>query len=573
MSGFVPVDPPRLAVASDGTLAAVHEASRITIVELPGGDAFAEVGMDPEAAESELGWVGSPPRLVVLSRFASHSTLYLLDPHGPRTIAEIRLEAAMRLYATVGAHALAVGGGTTAILTATDTHLTPHQFPARSVPTAAGAAGTNFVVALAAAIEEWDPQSRLPKRRLRLSHPAAITALGGSDRVLWLTTQQDPTRIDAIPLVNRGQPKLHELPEPIARISGHPRSDYVACIGAETGQLYVIDLDGRVRRRTIACEGLDRVDAAAIVVGRVTGLLVAQAGKPIALVPLDDAEPRDKPATLPPVSGLGETQPISTLSDPPPKGGAGRSTLGEHAAAEPPTQVTLASHAPEPSPLVTPASLAPEPPPHVRPALTWRDDLVAWARAVTTGTTRPAPSAPAVTTLATRLELAELADALALLYGLHLGGGSVAPVDLARVCGWPEALGRGRLVAVASFADSRVRLAPAVCRALDELPPRSGTLVGEPGAVALLGPCVVVAPEGAMLAPLAARCLAGAGGAILAGRPESEPAELASEARVYGAAPMMRVTDLAWYGAEPVVLVVASDEAAEQLGVPRLTTT
>src|SRR5450432_4011626 len=168
MSGFVPVDPPSLAIASDGTLAAVQEASRITIVELPGGGAFAEVAMDSEAAESEVGLVGSPPRLVVLSRFATHSTLYLLDPHGPRTIAEIRLESVLRLYATVGPHALAVGGGTCAILTASDNGLTPHQFPARAVPIAAGAAGTQFVVALAAAVEEWDPQSRLPKRRLRL---------------------------------------------------------------------------------------------------------------------------------------------------------------------------------------------------------------------------------------------------------------------------------------------------------------------------------------------------------------------------------------------------------------------
>jgi hypothetical protein len=31
-----------------------------------------------------------------------------------------------------------------------------------------------------------------------------ITAVGGSDRVVWMTTQQDPTRLDVFALVNRG---------------------------------------------------------------------------------------------------------------------------------------------------------------------------------------------------------------------------------------------------------------------------------------------------------------------------------------------------------------------------------
>ncbi len=550
MSGFVPVDPPRLAIASDGTLAAVHEASRITIVELPGGGAFAEVAMDSEAAESEVGWVGSPPRLVVLSRFATHSTLYLLDPHGPRTIAELRLESALRLYATVGAHALAVGGGTSAILTASDSGLVPHQFPARALPIAAGAAGTQFVVALAAAVEEWDPQSRLPKRRLRLPRPVAITAIGGSDRVLWLTTQQDRTRIDAIPLVNRGQPKMHELPEPIARIAGHPRSDYVACIGADSGELYLIDLDGRARPRTIACEGFDRVDAVAMVVGRVTALLVARAGKPIAVVPLDGRE-TEAVRTDRDVAHSA-TQPLSTLGD---VHGATQplSTLGEHDAPEPPTLVSQ-----------IPSDIAL--PPQTR--ATWRDELVAWSRSIASGSMRTAPAAPPITALATRLELGELADALALLYGMHLGGArGAAPVEVARVAGWPEALGRGRLTTVASFADSRIVLAPAICRALDERPPRTGTVVGEPGAIALLGPCVVVAPDDAVLADIAAKCTAAVGGAILAAVLGADAAELRLEARVHGAVPMSRELTPA---DDPVIVVVASDEVADRLAIPRL---
>jgi hypothetical protein len=285
--GFTPVESPRVAVAADGTLAAITESSRITILEIPGGAAFAEIGVDPEAAANEVAWVGSPPRLLVLSRYAAHSTAHLLDPYGPRTLAEIRLESPMRLYTTVGPAALVIGALGAAVLVASETHLTPYQFPTRTVPLAAGAAGSQFVVALPGSIEEWDPQSRIPKRRLRLPRAAAITAVGGSDRVVWMTTQQEPARIDVIPLVNRGQPKAHDLPEPIASITGHPRSDLVACIGAETGRLYVVDLDGRVRLRALGPEGTVRFESVGLVVGRMLGVLAAQAGHPVALVPLD----------------------------------------------------------------------------------------------------------------------------------------------------------------------------------------------------------------------------------------------------------------------------------------------
>jgi hypothetical protein len=290
---FVPSDRPAVAVAADGTLAAIQEPTRITVVEIPSGSQFAELGTDPNAVASEVAWVGTPPRLLVLSRFEAHSTVHLVDPFGPRSIAEIRLESPMRLYAAAGSFALAIGSAGTAMLAATDRSLTPYQFPARAVPTCAGAAGTQFVVALPGVIEEWDPQSRMPKRRLKLPRPATVTAVGGSDRVVWMTTQQEPSRIDVIPLVNRGQPKAHDLPEPIARVASHPRSDLVACIGATSGRVYIVDLDGRSGLRVIGPQGIDRAEAVGLVLGRVAGVLVAQAQHAIAVVPLDQGEHGD----------------------------------------------------------------------------------------------------------------------------------------------------------------------------------------------------------------------------------------------------------------------------------------
>ena len=607
---------PRIAIASDGTLAAIHEPTRITVVDLPGCAAFAEVGIDPEAGASEVMWVGAPPRLAVLSRYAAHSTVHLLDPYGPRTIAEIRLEAPMKLMASVGAHALAVGALGAAVLTAGESSLTPYQFPARTVPVTAGAAGAQFVVALAGAIEEWDPQTRMPKRRLKLPKPAVITQLGGSDRVVWMTTQADPTRLDVFPLVNRGQPKLHELPEPIAHVAAHPRSDLLACVGADHGRLYIVDLDGRQPIRTISPERIDRVEAAGFILGRMIGVVAAQARRPIALVQLDGREQEAAvamPATLP--------LPREDAPEP-----AAKSSLYEETESvrEVPTAVTLMNHlsavAEEAKPSLfrpqAPAPAAPARPAPAKPAapsvsLTerfstwrdrmrlaqpratdpvtpaqidtrppWRDAVATWARGIMTGAHdhKPGPLQWLVP-IAARFELADhVMPGLALLYGAHLVGElGVAPVDLARVLGrdWDEALGRGQLAAsqIATYRDSRVRLAPPVQRALDELPPATGVLVGQPGQVVLLSACVVVAPAEQPLGIVAEATLPAAGGAILAALPASDPRDVALEARAYGAVAMVRVTPATVERIPhdgPMILVLDDEGLADHLELPRL---
>jgi hypothetical protein len=207
----------------------------------------------------------------------------------------------------------------------------------------------------------------------------------------------------------------------------------------------------------------------------------------------------------------------------------------------------------------------------------WRDEVVAWARAVFAGVDREAPPVPAADAIAARFELPPPARrALVLLYGAHLcGEPGAAPGDVARVCerSWDEALGRGRLAAarLATYERSRVRLAAPILRALDELPPAAGTLFGTPGAPALLAPWAAVAP-GEPLDELAARLAAQIGGAILAGHPGADPAELLVEARARGAVPLWRVAAPADAPPphEPAILVVDDEAAAERLGAPVL---
>ena len=411
MVGFAPEDRPRIAVASDGTMAAIQESNRAVVVDVPGCAAFSELALDAEAKSCELGWVGTPPRLIVLSRYAERTTAQLIDPFGSRTIATLDVEAPARLVSVVGPHALAIGPHGAWVLTATDAELSTYPFPARGMPIAAGAAGSRFVVAFAGMIEEWDPQARIPQRRIKLPRPVTVTAVGGSDRVVWYTTQQEPARVDVSPFVDRGQPKKHDVPEPIATIASHPTSDLLACVGAHSGRVYVIDLDA-AGMRVIGPSGIDRAEAAALVIGRSNGVLAAQAGRPIALASLDGELPR--PPTFNEEEGSTDA------------GDAG--------------------------------------------APGWREALVAWVRA---GAGDAPPDAPAVAALMSRFELPRtLYPALTLLYAAHLAGQpGAAPIDVARVLGhhWPEALGRGQLAArgLAVYAESRVRLAAVTLAELD----------------------------------------------------------------------------------------------------------
>lgn len=215
-------------------------------------------------------------------------------------------------------------------------------------------------------------------------------------------------------------------------------------------------------------------------------------------------------------------------------------------------------------------------PPGLRAGAGWREAVVAWSRAVVAGAATSPPRALPIDLLLHRLELArDLGPAIAFLYGMHLGGSpGAAPSDLAKLGGdhWAEALGRGTLAEhrVAERVDSRIALAGAVQRALDELPPATGTLTGEVSARALAGPCVFVAPDDEPLASIAARCASALGGAILAAHDGAGFDELVLEARVRGAAPMVRLAARPELSTEPVIFVCADEQRADNLGIRRV---
>lgn len=297
---FIPLTAPNVVIASNGRYAAIQESSRITIVELPSGEAIAGLADPAPPAlddgstpfKTQIGWVGSQPHLIVLRQEGAQYVMRLLEisPQGPRALAEALFATPMQLMATAGVFALVTGAQGTFVLSTAQGWFTAHRLPTRAQPTAACAIGDHFLLALPGSIEEWDPATRAPKNRLRLLRPAHITAIGRGGRTVWITTAAEPCRIDSVALVDRDQPRAWLLPEPIASVSGISGCDSLACVGAATGRVYMVGLDGRVPLRALPSETIERVDAAGLFHAHVPAVLVAQAGRPLVMVGLDGQE-------------------------------------------------------------------------------------------------------------------------------------------------------------------------------------------------------------------------------------------------------------------------------------------
>ena len=185
---------------------------------------------------------------------------------------------------------------------------------------------------------------------------------------------------------------------------------------------------------------------------------------------------------------------------------------------------------------------------------------------------------PSLERIVARFELSpHLYPAIALLYGAHLAGEpGVAPVDVARVL--EPQLGRGARHAASSprrwsrcFATRASGSRPR-CNARSTAARRApARWSAQPGAVALLGPCVVVAPDDGPLGLVAeASCRPRAARSW----PPSarDPLELVLEARAHGAVPMLRATSTTVIAAHKYHRDLRDrDEAvAEQLDLPRL---
>lgn len=574
-------------------MVAIVEPERIVVATLSDFGLRCEIGVDPEAAGSDAVFVGRE-RLVVTSRFTAHTMAYLIDPSGPRKLAELRIESPIYLLAASDVHVLVTSSLGSAVLSAVDDRLDIVRLPIRAEPSCAvGIEGGRFLVSVSGAIEEWEAATRAPVRRFKLSRPQQIRTVGYGAQHLWWIASSDPTRIEVLPVSGRGQSRVHVLPEAIAKAVGHRDIGAVLAIGADSRRVYVVDVSGGGPSVQLACGAA--ADVALAVDRQVAAVVVAQ-GRPLERVVLDV---HARPAPVPAPATL---EAEGTVSD---EGGESQETEIEEPASAP----AAGAEAPATAPVTTAASAptraaTPSDPTVARRLLewrdrmraaarpiwqrgaepaarapSWRDELVVWGRGVASGLHREPPPRASDSPLAQlgRLELPEdLVPAVALAYAMHLAGTrGAAPADLAVLLGhrWDEALGRGVLAAsgVLRWRASRAVLAPAVTAFLDERAPVSGFVLGASGDRIPSQPAAVVAP-GHALDIVAGRSTAIVG-AVLLPRPHATVTAIRIEARLRLAIPL--VEGDAWPAHRELgaaLVRVASADAAAALSLPVIAT-
>jgi hypothetical protein len=565
----------RVTTSADGMYAAVVEPDRIVVLDLPELAPLAEIGIDGDARTNDVAWVGTPARLLVLSRVGETARLYVVDPRGPTKLGDIELRTTMRIAAASGAYALLAGDapGSAAIVDVERRELVAQSLATRGTIRAAGAFGDDrFIVSTGGLFEEWDGRTRKPARRVQLSRPAAATHIGGNPRQLWLVREGAPDKIEVIALSSVGRSRVIELPEPAEHVASDVAAETLVVVGARTGGLYVIDLV--TRAPLLALDRGRAFDAAWL---GSDAIVACTAGGLIELVPATGEAP--PPGTAPPGPGTDDDDEDDDEDDgedgddeAAPGTGARGSTWARVAAWR--EQVRRRTVSPAPTDLRT----APSGRRLAANDSGWRDVLAAWARGVLSGGGARTPELDPgpLHDVAARLDLdGELSRALWLAYGAHLcGQDGVAPIDVASVTArrWDEALGAGVLAATGALVwrRSRMRITPELEAALDERPPLTGTLI-EGGGAPHDGALAVVAPADAPWDEVAAWAAAGRGRVLAPAKLATRrPRRFALEARLRGAAPLVPWARLGAALGEPparAIVVVEDDAAAAGLGL------
>ncbi|MFN0248957.1 MAG: hypothetical protein ACKV2T_18880 [Kofleriaceae bacterium] len=474
---------PSLVVAGDGTQAAMIEEDHVTVIDLATMRARAEIGLPGAIADTDVVLAGVPARLVVVTRAPAETRLFVVDPAGPEKVGEATTRANMRLGAIAGDHVLLIGA-TTALVDLRYLDRPPTTLPVRGAVTAAGAMGdTNLVLVMAGALEEWDAATRSPVKRLRLEKPLDVHLIGGSERRIWMVVKAAPQRIEVLDSRTKSS-RVIEVPEAIERLHVHPYLDVLIAVGATSA--FVVRPDRDQVTRVPGGPFHDCVWAGNQVLVWPVDAYPHLIASPIELSPnaSDDDDDDVAPAPLVPaenvpaavraeVASQNLRSPVATptFSE---RLASWRSSLDD-ARKSSTSALPIAE-----TPADTTAQILER-----RGVGGWRTEITTWARAILGRSNRPMPFIdPAILDeLLVRFEVAlEVRPAIVLLYAAHLlGGDGVARADLASVIDWRwDALATGAIATcpLVRTKKDRLHLVREASAALDEAPPRRGTLVG-----------------------------------------------------------------------------------------------
>lgn len=556
----------RLSVSPDGALIALVAPDHVALLDSEALTVTSEIGVDPDAEGSDAVLCGDPLRLVVLSRYGSSARLHVIDPVGPVEVAELALRSPMRLVAASGAHVWLLGPGGSTAVDVTGRELLPSPLPLRAAVSAVGAFGDGrFLASTGGVLEEWNPSTRAPARRFRLSRPLQAQFVGGGARQAWLVPAEGD-RVEVVPLVNHGQPGRIDLPEPVARVAPDPGHENLVAIGARSGAVYLVDLTGKKPPAPIdAARGTD-----VAWLGPHPSIVLASPSSELGveIVPLvgRGRGTGGEPAPMPPARSVPVARPVAPASSAPASstarmiGGAGPAAASGGRRDRSAKRGIISEWDTEPA------------------SSGWRDRVASWAQSVMAGSRSQAPElteGPAVS-VAERLGIGgELAEALWLVYGAHLNGiDGVSAIDLTQVIDrrWAEVLGHGHLAASGAlrWRKSRIHLWPEVRAVLDEAPPPGAWIASE---AAPPDDAVAVIARDADLVAVARWLAPQVGPLLVPGERPRTAARRALAARARGGLAVLRWPAADHRGSAPAALLVVADEAAARAaGAPVIAT-
>lgn len=549
----------RVVAAFDRAVAAAVEPGCVRVLGLPGLHAIAELGIEGGAETADAAFLDHGA-LAVLSRSNDRARLYVVDPIGPRKLGELTLGGTARIVAVSRSFLLVANatGAITSLIDASRSTLAAPALPIRNPIIAAGSLGPGrFLVASGSTLEEWDGETRMPVRRLRIDRPLHVEHLGGNAQRIWIISRNASNVLEVVSIANRSTTRI-ELTEPVARVVAHPGGDRLVAIGADSRTVYVVDVGHARPPVRLDCgpvRDIAWLDHGALVIAPVDG--------PVATIAVPSAHPRPSLVATDEAPLARPAAPCSSASDP---------IVAD-------TQPTVPLHETTPvqrPPLALARSSGPS---AVSRASSceggWRAELVAWARGG-----QPAFAHAATADLAARLDRAteaartgdRLRPAIELLYAARLlGTDGVAPIELAAVLGWrwKEVLG-GDLGGLVRRRRGRCHLIEEVIAALDEQAPRRGEIfAGDSGPTE---PVAIVAPADLDLRAVAAWAAPIVGALLVPdARGERAPSRFLLEARARGLTPLLPWTRWADQVPRPLpvaAVLVHAAETASELALP-----
>jgi hypothetical protein len=549
----------RLVGSPEGGQIGVYEPGRVFVLMIPDLTPIAEIGTEGDLDDNDIAFVGK--RLIVLSRSVDQTRLHIVDPTGPTKVGEVSFRMPMRIAAVAGDHALAMGGGHTAIIDLTKTEPVATTLPVRGSVSAAGPMGrSGFVLASGDVLEEWDAVTRKPLRRLRLGRPLEPAFVGGHADRVWMISRQAPRHVEIITLTKRSSHTIELVAEP-HHIAANAQGDLLAMICGGARSTYVVDVARRVPPLRI-----DRGPMGGIAWSGTHTLVLQPLGQPLELLSIPRPVEQvlgthevEAPAPAQPIERTRQRASTAEAELSPTRWSreeisqrlaAWRERVSSHAVpSSEPSDTALSSPAPATSPRVPsgPSRALPQhgalQPPHPGG---WRSEIASWARAICARSYRTAPALDreVLDELIARLEFDdELRDAVALLYGFYLNGlAGVAPIDLAAVINWnwDEAIGDGQIArsGIVHWRGGRVALVPEAIAALDGRPPCTGTIMGLDGIGGTAG--AIVAPRDVDVLQLGAWAAPVVGALLVPNqRGERVPHRFMLEAKIRGLVPLV----------------------------------